>query len=220
MENFKILDLKEINVGPLKASMSLHVNGGLVIRDFRIVEEEGLLMVVPPQKRERAKGGEVVYHNIVEFPEESTWERVQAKILGYYYSHRQKEEVEIKCRVMPYTVFQTSLYVLGFHWYLQKNNQRIALANMQVLEAVCKDRVGLFFLMEDGLKRENLLNKHIGEASKIVDCDELYRFDELSPEELKSILGWEFKMSNLDEVSEVLWDEVFNYFNLDRKFRG
>jgi hypothetical protein len=67
MEDMTIFNLCAVNKGALKATVSIRLASGLIIHDCKILQQDGLLSAKLPQRSERLKGGEVVYHDLVEF---------------------------------------------------------------------------------------------------------------------------------------------------------
>ena len=73
-----------VNKGALKATVSIRLGNGLTIHDCKIIEQEGTLSAALPQRTERQTGGEVVYHDLVEFADPETWPAIAPQLLAYY----------------------------------------------------------------------------------------------------------------------------------------
>ena len=67
MEDMTIFNLCAVHKGALKATVSIRLASGLIIHDCKILQQDGVLSAKLPQRPERQKGGEVVYHDLVEF---------------------------------------------------------------------------------------------------------------------------------------------------------
>jgi hypothetical protein len=57
-----------------------------MIHDCKILQQDGLLSAKLPQRSERLKGGEVVYHDLVEFADPQTWPAIAPRLVAYYQS--------------------------------------------------------------------------------------------------------------------------------------
>jgi DNA-binding cell septation regulator SpoVG len=86
MEDMTIFNLHEVNKGALKATVSIRLASGLIIHDCKILQQDGLLSAKLPQRSERLKGGEVVYHDLVEFADPQTWSAIAPRLVAYYQS--------------------------------------------------------------------------------------------------------------------------------------
>jgi DNA-binding cell septation regulator SpoVG len=60
-----IFNLRVMNKGALKATVSIRLGSGFTIHDCKIIQQDGVLSVALPQRAERQTGGEVVYHDLV-----------------------------------------------------------------------------------------------------------------------------------------------------------
>jgi hypothetical protein len=86
MEDLTIFNLQAVNKGALKATVSIQLVSGLMIHDCKILQQDGLLSAKLPQRSERLKGGEVVYHDLVEFADPQTWPAIAPQLVAYYQS--------------------------------------------------------------------------------------------------------------------------------------
>jgi DNA-binding cell septation regulator SpoVG len=86
MENMTIFNLQAVNKGALKATVSIRLVSGLIIHDCKILQQGGLLSAKLPQRSKRLKGGEVVYHDLVEFADPQTWPAIAPRLVAYYQS--------------------------------------------------------------------------------------------------------------------------------------
>ena len=86
MEAMTIFNLHAVNRGALKATVSIRLMSGLIIHDCKILQQDGLLSAKLPQRSERLKGGEVVYHDLVEFADPTTWSAIAPRLVAYYQS--------------------------------------------------------------------------------------------------------------------------------------
>jgi DNA-binding cell septation regulator SpoVG len=84
MDDVTIFNLREVNKGALKATVSIRLRNGLTIHDCKIIEQDGALSASLPQRSERQKGGEVVYHDLVEFVDPATWPAIAPQLVAYY----------------------------------------------------------------------------------------------------------------------------------------
>jgi DNA-binding cell septation regulator SpoVG len=84
MEDMTIFNLRVMNKGALKATVSIRLGNGLTIHDCKIIEQEGTLSAALPQRTERQTGGEVVYHDLVEFADPETWPAIAPQLVAYY----------------------------------------------------------------------------------------------------------------------------------------
>jgi DNA-binding cell septation regulator SpoVG len=78
MEDITIFNLRAVHKGALKATVSIRLGSGLIIHDCKIIQQDGVLSAALPQRAERQKGGEVVYHDLVEFAD---WPRSRRRPL-------------------------------------------------------------------------------------------------------------------------------------------
>ena len=86
MEDMSIFNLCAVNKGALKATVSIRLMSGLIIHDCKILQQDGVLSAKLPQRSERLKGGEVVYHDLVEFADPQTWPAIAPQLVAYYQS--------------------------------------------------------------------------------------------------------------------------------------
>jgi DNA-binding cell septation regulator SpoVG len=84
MEDMTIFNLRTVNKGALKATVSVRLGSGLTIHDCKIIQQDGALSAALPQRSERQKGGEVVYHDLVEFADPKTWPAIAPQLVAYY----------------------------------------------------------------------------------------------------------------------------------------
>jgi DNA-binding cell septation regulator SpoVG len=84
MEDMTIFNLRVVNKGALKATVSLRLENGLTIHDCKIIQQDGVLNAALPQRSERQKGGEVVYHDLVEFADPDLWPAIAPQLVAYY----------------------------------------------------------------------------------------------------------------------------------------
>ena len=78
-----IFNLRVVNKGALKATVSIRLGSGFTIHDCKIIQQEGTLSVALPQQAERQTGGEVVYHHLVEFANPETWPAIAPQLVAY-----------------------------------------------------------------------------------------------------------------------------------------
>jgi hypothetical protein len=64
--------------------VSIRLASGLTIHDCKIIQQDGVLIAALPQRSERQKGGEVVYHDLVEFADPKTWLTIAPQLVAYY----------------------------------------------------------------------------------------------------------------------------------------
>jgi DNA-binding cell septation regulator SpoVG len=84
MEDITIFNLCAVNKGALKATVSIRLGSGFTIHDCKIIQQDGALSAALPQRSERLKGGEVVYHDLVEFADPKTWTAIAPQLVAYY----------------------------------------------------------------------------------------------------------------------------------------
>jgi DNA-binding cell septation regulator SpoVG len=84
MEDMTIFNLCTVHKGALKATVSIRLASGLIIHDCKILQQDGVLSAALPQRPERLKGGEVVYHDLVEFADPKTWPALAPQLVAYY----------------------------------------------------------------------------------------------------------------------------------------
>jgi DNA-binding cell septation regulator SpoVG len=68
MDDITVFNLRAVNKGALKATVSIRLGSGLTIHDSKITQQDGMLSAALPQRSERQKGEEVVYHDLVGSP--------------------------------------------------------------------------------------------------------------------------------------------------------
>ena len=84
MDDMTIFNLRVVNKGALQATVSIRLGNGLTIHDCKIIQQDGVLIAALPQRSERQKGGEVVYHDLVEFADPKTWPAIAPQLVAYY----------------------------------------------------------------------------------------------------------------------------------------
>ena len=84
MEDMTIFNLRVVNKGALKATVSIRLGSGLTIHDCKIIQQDGVLIAALAQRAERQTGGEVVYHDLVEFADPKTWPVIAPQLVAYY----------------------------------------------------------------------------------------------------------------------------------------
>ena len=84
MDDMTIFNLRVVNKGALKATVSVRLESGLTIHDCKIIQQDGALIAALPQRSERQKGGEVVYYDLVEFADPKTWSALAPQLVAYY----------------------------------------------------------------------------------------------------------------------------------------
>jgi DNA-binding cell septation regulator SpoVG len=84
MDDMTIFNLRVVNKGALKATVSIRLGNGLTIHDCKILQQHGALRAALPQRAERHKGGEGVYHDVVEFADPATWPAIAPQLVAYY----------------------------------------------------------------------------------------------------------------------------------------
>jgi DNA-binding cell septation regulator SpoVG len=57
MEEVTVFNLRAVNRGMLKATVSVQLESGLIIHDCKILEQDGTLLAQLPQRSERLTGG-------------------------------------------------------------------------------------------------------------------------------------------------------------------
>jgi DNA-binding cell septation regulator SpoVG len=87
MEAVTVFNLRAVNRGMLKATVSVQLASGLIIHDCKILEQDGTLLAQLPQRSERLKGGQVIYHDLLEFADPQTWTSLAPKLVAYYQAH-------------------------------------------------------------------------------------------------------------------------------------
>ena len=84
MDDMTIFNLRRVNKGARKVTVSIRLGNGLTIHDCKILQQHGALSAALPQRSERQKGGEVVYHDLVEFADPTTWSAIAPQLVAYY----------------------------------------------------------------------------------------------------------------------------------------
>src|SRR5918999_5576772 len=84
MDDVTFFNLRAVNKGALKATVSVRLGNGLTIHDCKIIQQDGALIAALPQRSERQKGGEVVYYDLVEFADPKTWTDIAPQLVAYY----------------------------------------------------------------------------------------------------------------------------------------
>jgi DNA-binding cell septation regulator SpoVG len=87
MEEITIFNLQAVNRGMLKATVSVQLESGLIIHDCKILEQDGTLVAQLPQRSERLKGGQVIYHDLLEFADPQAWASLAPQLVAYYQAH-------------------------------------------------------------------------------------------------------------------------------------
>jgi DNA-binding cell septation regulator SpoVG len=68
-------------------TVSVQLASGFIIHDCKILEQDGSLLAQLPQRSERLKGGQVIYHDLLEFADPQTWASLAPKLVTYYQAH-------------------------------------------------------------------------------------------------------------------------------------
>jgi len=95
MEDMTIFNLRAVNKGALKATMSIRLRSGLTIHDCKIIQQDGALNAALPQRSERQKGGEAVYHDLVEFADPTTWSAIAPQLVAYYQAASEEAQASV-----------------------------------------------------------------------------------------------------------------------------
>jgi DNA-binding cell septation regulator SpoVG len=95
MEDMTIFNLRVVNKGALKATVSVRLGSGLTIHDCKIIQQDGALSAALPQRSERQKGGEVVYHDLVEFADPKTWPALAPQLVAYYQAASEEAQASV-----------------------------------------------------------------------------------------------------------------------------
>jgi DNA-binding cell septation regulator SpoVG len=67
----------------LKATVSVQLESGLIIHDCKILGQDGTLLPQLLQRSERLKGGQVIYHDLLEFADPQAWASLAPKLVTY-----------------------------------------------------------------------------------------------------------------------------------------
>ena len=84
MNDLTIFNLRVVHKGALEATVSIRLGSGLTIHDCKIIQQNGALSAALPQRSERQKGGEVIYHDLVEFADPKTWPAIAPQLVAFY----------------------------------------------------------------------------------------------------------------------------------------
>ena len=95
MDDITIFNLRAVNKGALKATVSIRLGSGLTIHDCKIIKQDGALIAALPQRSERQKGGEVVYHDLVEFSDPKTWPAIAPQLVAYYQAAHEEAHASV-----------------------------------------------------------------------------------------------------------------------------
>jgi DNA-binding cell septation regulator SpoVG len=85
----------------LKAAASIRLMSGLIIHDCKIIHQDGALSAALPQRPERLKGGEVVYHDLVEFADSKTWPAIAPQLVAYYRAANESAQASVAAASTP-----------------------------------------------------------------------------------------------------------------------
>ena len=91
MNDLTIFNLRVVHKGALEATVSIRLGSGLTIHDCKIIQQNGALSAALPQRSVRQKGGEVVYHDLVEFADPETWLAMAKQLVAYYQAAASEE---------------------------------------------------------------------------------------------------------------------------------
>ena len=97
MDDLTIFNLRVVNKGALKATVSIRLASGLTIHDCKIIQQDGALSAALPQRSERQKGGEVIYHDLVEFAEPEIWPAIVPQLVTYYQATSEASFQVMRC---------------------------------------------------------------------------------------------------------------------------
>jgi DNA-binding cell septation regulator SpoVG len=95
MDDMTIFNLRVVNKGALKATVSIRLGSGLIIHDCKIIQQDGVLNAALPQRSERQKGGEVVYYDLVEFADPKTWPAIAPQLVAYYQAASEEAQASV-----------------------------------------------------------------------------------------------------------------------------
>ena len=101
MEDMTIFNLRVVNKGALKATVSIRLGNGLTIHDCKIIQQDGVLNAALPQRAERQTGGEVVYHDLVEFADPKTWPAIAPQLVAYYQARHEPAHASVPATSTP-----------------------------------------------------------------------------------------------------------------------
>jgi DNA-binding cell septation regulator SpoVG len=99
MDDITLFNLRVVNKGALKATMSIRLGTGLTIHDCKIIQQDGALSAALPQRAERQKGGEVVYHDLVEFADPEIWPAIVPQLVAYYQAASEEAQESVRINV-------------------------------------------------------------------------------------------------------------------------
>jgi DNA-binding cell septation regulator SpoVG len=101
MDDMTIFNLRVVNKGALKATVSIRLGNGLTIHDCKIIQQDGALSASLPQRSERQKGGEVVYYDLVEFADSETWLAIAPQLVAYYQAASEEAQASGEAAPIP-----------------------------------------------------------------------------------------------------------------------
>ena len=101
MDDTTIFNLRVVNKGALKATVSIRLGSGLTIHDCKIIQQDGALSASLPQRAERQTGGEVVYHDLVEFADPETWPAIVPQLVAYYQAAHEPAHASVPATSTP-----------------------------------------------------------------------------------------------------------------------
>jgi DNA-binding cell septation regulator SpoVG len=101
MEDMTIFNLRVVNKGALKASVSIQLASGLTIHDCKIIQQDGVLSAKLPQRPERQKGKEAIYHDLVEFADPNTWPALAQQLVAYYQAANEEANAPVAAAPTP-----------------------------------------------------------------------------------------------------------------------
>jgi DNA-binding cell septation regulator SpoVG len=95
MDDMTIFNLRVVNKGALRATVSIRLGSGLIIHDCKIIQQDGVLSAALPQRSERQKGGEVIYHDLVEFADPKIWPAIAPQLVAYYQAASEETQASV-----------------------------------------------------------------------------------------------------------------------------
>jgi DNA-binding cell septation regulator SpoVG len=101
MDDMTIFNLRVVNKGALKATVSIRLGNGSTIHDCKIIQQDGTLSAALPQRSERQKGGKVVYHDLVEFADPETWPAIAPQLVVYYQAAHEEAHASVPATSTP-----------------------------------------------------------------------------------------------------------------------
>jgi DNA-binding cell septation regulator SpoVG len=81
--------------------VSIRLGNGLTIHDCKIIQQDGVLSAALPQRSERQTGGEVVYHDLVEFADLETWLAIAPQLVAYYQAASEEAQASDEAASIP-----------------------------------------------------------------------------------------------------------------------